>query len=92
MTLYFYTVHRSACGKIAKTLENKGHSCSIYTNLDNFYKAVSNMKTYPDLLLLDHSGYDCSIFQHLPLYARHPLPHSTHRLQRTVSVQLRFAR
>lgn len=62
MTLYFYTVHRSACGKIAKTLENKGHSCSIYTNLDNFYKAVSNMKTYPDLLLLDHSGYDCSIF------------------------------
>ena len=62
MTVYFYTVHRSACGKIAKALESKGHTCSIHTNADNFYKAVLNMKTYPDLLLLDHSGFDCSIF------------------------------
>ena len=62
MTLYFYTAHRSACGKIAKALETDGHACNIYTNLDNFYKAVLNMKTYPDLLLLDHLSYDCNTF------------------------------
>ena len=62
MTMYFYTAHRNASGKIAKALEIEGHACSIYTNFDNFYNAVLNMKSYPDLLLFDHSGYDCSIF------------------------------
>ena len=62
MTLYFYTGHRSACGKIAKSLENEGHTCSIYTNCDNFYKVVLHMKTYPDLLLFDHLSYDCTTF------------------------------
>ena len=62
MTLYFYTGHRSSCEKIVKALENEGHTCNIYTNCDNFYKTVLNMKTYPDLLLFDHLSYDGNIF------------------------------
>ena len=68
MTLYFYTAHRSACEKIAKALEREGHICSICTNCDDFYKAVLNTKTRPDLLLLDHLTCDsniCNIYRYM---------------------------
>ena len=62
MTFYFYTKHRKACKKITKALEERGHTCNTYTNLDEFYKSILKIKTCPDLLLIDYLTYDHSIF------------------------------
>ena len=62
MTFYFYTTHRKACKKIAKALEENGHTCKIYTDADEFYQSILKIKTYPDLLLIDYLTYDHIIF------------------------------
>lgn len=62
MTVYFYTLQRSVCRKIAERLEEGGHVCCIYTDAGEFYNAVLNMKEFPDLLLIDYLAHDHDTF------------------------------
>ncbi|MBP3708999.1 MAG: helix-turn-helix domain-containing protein [Treponema sp.] len=62
MTIYFYTLQRKVCRKIADILEDNHHTCCIYIDPDEFYNAILNMKTYPDLLLLDYLSFNHDTF------------------------------
>jgi DNA-binding response OmpR family regulator len=62
MTIYFYTLQKLICKKIADILEENNNICCIYTDENEFYSAVANMKKYPDLLLLDYLVFDHDIF------------------------------
>jgi DNA-binding response OmpR family regulator len=62
MTIYFYTRQKKVCKKIADILEEQNNICCIYTDEGEFYKALSNMKKYPDLLLLDYLVFNHDVF------------------------------
>jgi DNA-binding response OmpR family regulator len=62
MTIYFYTRQKKICRKIADILEEKNNICCIYTDEKEFCTALSNMKKYPDLLLLDYLVFNHDIF------------------------------
>ncbi|MBQ9495563.1 MAG: hypothetical protein IJR50_08005 [Treponema sp.] len=62
MTIYFYTRQRTVCRKIADALEENEHTCCIYTDFNDFYDAILNMKRCPDLLLLDYFTFDHDAF------------------------------
>ncbi|MFA6857511.1 MAG: helix-turn-helix domain-containing protein [Treponema sp.] len=62
MTIYFYTLQKKICKKIADILEENHNVCCIYTDENDFYTAVTNMKKYPDLLLLDYLVFDHDTF------------------------------
>ncbi|HAH63641.1 MAG TPA: hypothetical protein DCL73_16270 [Treponema sp.] len=62
MTIYFYTRQRKVCRRIAYILEENNNVCCIYTEENEFYTAVMNMKKYPDLLLLDYLVYNHDAF------------------------------
>lgn len=62
MTIYFYTLQKNVCRKIAERLEEGGHICCIYTDMNDFYNALLNMKEFPDLLLIDYLTYDHNTF------------------------------
>ncbi|MCK9171366.1 MAG: hypothetical protein M0P01_13210 [Treponema sp.] len=62
MTIYFYTLQKKICRKIADILEENHNVCSIFTDENDFYAAVTNMKKYPELLLLDYLVFDHDTF------------------------------
>lgn len=62
MTIYFYTRQKKICRKIADILEEENNICCIYTDEGEFYTALSNMKKYPDLLLLDYLVFNHDVF------------------------------
>lgn len=62
MVIFFLFRHKKACKLISEQLEKEGNCCFLFSDIGQFYSAVSNMKKYPDLLILEYQIINHDMF------------------------------
>ena len=62
MKIFIYSLQREISEIISDHLSDNGHLCFVFTTMSDLSESIRNMKTLPELLILDYLTFNHDIF------------------------------